>query len=46
MAMVSSESNVHEAGEPTMSEETIGSSVYTMTLASGPDAGGLPEGAR
>ena len=38
MAIVSFESNVHDAGEPTMSEETSGSSEYTSTFASGPDS--------
>ncbi len=38
MAMVSSESKVQLAGEPTMSDDTIGSSVYTSTFAIGPDA--------
>ena len=33
--MVRSASNVHEAGEPTMSLETIGSSVYSSTRSSG-----------
>ena len=32
MAIVSFESNVHEAGEPTMSVETSGSSEYTSTF--------------
>ena len=36
LAMVSPESKVQLAGEPTMSELTIGSSVYTRTLASFP----------
>jgi hypothetical protein len=37
MAIVSFESKVHDAGCPTMSEETISSSVNTSTLESGPD---------
>ena len=35
MTMVSPASKVHEAGEPTMSLETIGSSVYSSTRSSG-----------
>src|SRR4051812_2636978 len=37
MAIVSGASNVQDAGGPTMSEETIGSSEYSRTLASGPE---------
>src|SRR3954467_11893740 len=37
MAIVSGESNVHDADDPTMSEETMGSAEYSRTLASGPD---------
>ena len=35
MTIVSPESKVHDAGEPTMSLETIGSSVYSSTRSSG-----------
>src|ERR1700679_881452 len=37
MAMVNPASKVHDAGLPTMSEETMGSSVYSSTRDSGPD---------
>src|SRR6185437_5084919 len=37
ITMVRRESKVHDAGLPTMSDDTMGSSVYSSTFASGPD---------
>src|SRR5437870_1277697 len=41
-AMVRGASNVQLAGDPTMSLETIGSSLYTSTLESGPFVASTP----
>ena len=38
MTIVSGQSNVHDAGEPTMSLDTSGASEYTSTFDSGPDS--------